>query len=859
MAIALDTSSASGLKTTAQSKTWLHTCTGSDLILFVGCFGDNDNDNITGITYNSVPLTLINKVQVPSDRWLYLYYLIAPATGEHSILVSESPAEYFSGFGVSYTGVKQSDQPDNNTTKTDTAKTSITTALTTVADNCWTILLGKNLATPSAGTGSTVRQVDSGIGVFDSNGAITPAGEYSMQITYGSNTSWATIMASLAPASAGNFDYSGTGSFAFSGAAITTIDLSYTGQTGKWSGLGMGLFYQQLPYVEMLLANGFTELRMDIPDWDNGGEVTASKAAVISAVALGANVIWGVSSFSTTLTTSNWTAFSNAVKAAATWAQANGVYEFQIGNEEENHTDEDTIRSWVDLVPLLKTLATAVQAIFTNGNVSYTCANDSVGMWVSEGRGDIDLLASNVYMELGDWEAQIDAMVAGFGVEHTYITEFNLNPTSLDTYSTDEAVQAAAITEMIDYIKASGITRALYFNLWSDEFGAIKEDDSYRLLWWSLLNSGGASFIFSGSATQSYGYNFNTVAEGSFAFSGSATYVLGLAYTGSGSFDFSSAGTYILGFAYTASGSLAFSGTATAYVDTRHYVTSASGSVGFSGAASYILGFTYTATGSFGYSGAAITTIGFSCSGNGSLDFSGTATQLHSKYYLYTGAGTSFVYSGSAAQIHGYNFNTNGFGSFNYSGSAIYYKELGYIAIGSFTFSGTATQSYTWNYSCVASGGLNLSGVGACLLGFSYGASGSLSFSGEGAYVFELSYIANGSGDFHFSGSAFCSYDTEIPPEDFIYAGQGSFVLSGSALQDYTFNYLYLTSGTFLFSGEAVVQKFNFVSVGSGILTYSGEAIYHYCYSYTKIDKDISVYTKIGKEISSYNKINKGC
>jgi hypothetical protein len=70
---------------------------------------------------------------------------------------------------------------------------------------------------------------------------------------------------------------------------------------------------------------------------------------------------------------------------------------------------------------------------------------------------------------------------------------------SLDDYSTDEAVQATAVTEMIEYIKDSGMTRALYFcytdPYWLPGFGVMKDDGTYRLLWsQALLNSDSVKF-----------------------------------------------------------------------------------------------------------------------------------------------------------------------------------------------------------------------------------------------------------------------------------------------------------------------------------------------------------------------------
>jgi hypothetical protein len=268
---------------------------------------------------------------------------------------------------------------------------------------------------------------------------------------------------------------------------------------GKWSGLGMGLFYAQASYIDTLLANGFEELRIDIPDYQNAIWLNNSKATVIGAIAKGVKVIWGVSSNAYnntdyTITAKNWSTFRQAILDAAQWAQNNGVYEFQLGNEEEFHVDGDTMTE-AQIITNLKSVAAEVKAIFTRGKVSYSCAHNYISEWIVTGKGNIDILASNVYMggtTFDDtWKTEIDNLVNVFGADSTYITEFNLSYRGLDYYSTDETVQAAALTEMIEYIKASGITRAFYFCYQSDNFGALKTDGTYRLLWnQALLNTG---------------------------------------------------------------------------------------------------------------------------------------------------------------------------------------------------------------------------------------------------------------------------------------------------------------------------------------------------------------------------------
>jgi len=230
------------------------------------------------------------------------------------------------------------------------------------------------------------------------------------------------------------------------------------------------------------------------------------RGSVIVAVGKGVKVIWGVNIGGNTITASNWNTGRLAVLAAAQWAQDNGVYEFQLGNEMELHNDDTTLTD-AQLIANLKSLTTEVKTIFTRGNVSYSCFQENIADWVSVGKGDIDILASNVYMEWGDhqvtpWEDFIDTLVGAFGVSGTYLTEFGLHTNGLDYYSTDEAVQATAITEMIDYIKASGMERAIYFALLTggvyeeeENFGAVKADGTYRLLWnQALLNSESVKF-----------------------------------------------------------------------------------------------------------------------------------------------------------------------------------------------------------------------------------------------------------------------------------------------------------------------------------------------------------------------------
>jgi len=251
-------------------------------------------------------------------------------------------------------------------------------------------------------------------------------------------------------------------------------------------------------WIDTLMANGFTEFR-EIPTYQTWQWVDQSKAALLRNISKGAKYIWGVSSNkydnpNYVITAENWPTFRQAILDAAQWAQDNGVYEFQIGNEEEYHIDRTTMTT-EQIINNLKEVATEVQSIFTNGKVSYTCAHDNISDWSSVGKGDIDILASNVYMEYGSyktdlWKTEITELVDAFGPDGTYLTEWGLNSTSILEYSTDEAVQAAGVAEMLDYIEASGMSRAIFF-MWkhpTTEWGVLRtSDNGYRQLWDSLI------------------------------------------------------------------------------------------------------------------------------------------------------------------------------------------------------------------------------------------------------------------------------------------------------------------------------------------------------------------------------------
>lgn len=180
-----------------------HTTSGSDRFILTGISSDGAGDVITGASYNGTAMTFIGKLQYfgsSPNEWMYLYYLENPTVGTNNVTITKTGGATVLVRNISYTGVKQSGALDNFVTHA-SAGSPATKAITTVADNCWTILFGVNVDSAwTASTGSTARSASSAVMFFDSNGPVTPAGSYSMSLTYSGPRDYGLLMISIAPA-----------------------------------------------------------------------------------------------------------------------------------------------------------------------------------------------------------------------------------------------------------------------------------------------------------------------------------------------------------------------------------------------------------------------------------------------------------------------------------------------------------------------------------------------------------------------------------------------------------------------------------------------------------------------------------
>ena len=137
---------------------------------------------VTDVKWNGVDATLL-ETQNSLFFKLQAWHLKSPATGSNSLVATaDGSTEIYVG-AMFHTLANVTTQPDVVGKQNNILGTTITQTVTTVADNVWLLcctLADAGGLAPS--TGSTTRGsiLNTAFGVFDSNGAKSPAGSYSM-------------------------------------------------------------------------------------------------------------------------------------------------------------------------------------------------------------------------------------------------------------------------------------------------------------------------------------------------------------------------------------------------------------------------------------------------------------------------------------------------------------------------------------------------------------------------------------------------------------------------------------------------------------------------------------------------------
>jgi hypothetical protein len=184
------------------SATWSHTCTGSNLDLFVGVTVRGNIDKVSGVTYNGVSLTQVWTVSADGNYHSSGWILVNPGTGAHDIVVTFSTTTVQwngpqAACSMSFTGVHQT-TPTNTPGTATGYSTNASVTVATAADEMIVdaVRAGENV---TVGANQTQRY-----GAGTRNGYSTQAGSDGGVMSWSMSSHWWGIGAvSLKPAAGG--------------------------------------------------------------------------------------------------------------------------------------------------------------------------------------------------------------------------------------------------------------------------------------------------------------------------------------------------------------------------------------------------------------------------------------------------------------------------------------------------------------------------------------------------------------------------------------------------------------------------------------------------------------------------------
>lgn len=242
MTITYDTVASSANSSAHSSRTFSHTVASGDnrlLVVTANYRTTSSSSLVTGITYNGASLTSAcskstTKYAATYYAWTEIWYIVAPDTGAHNVVVSYSTNVDEGGYvSVSYAGVDQTN-PLTSTNTTGASSSSVSSSSVTMAAG--SLLLSGvtqqsyigNRFTPGSGV---TELVDNGIG-FGANDIgygffyriESSGGSYTINATSSQSTPWAQATANFAPDGITSVTGSATGVATATAVGSGTVD-----------------------------------------------------------------------------------------------------------------------------------------------------------------------------------------------------------------------------------------------------------------------------------------------------------------------------------------------------------------------------------------------------------------------------------------------------------------------------------------------------------------------------------------------------------------------------------------------------------------------------------------------------------
>ena len=199
-----ETASSSANCSSCTSLTYsLDSGTASDRYMVVETRTQNAN-TVSGVKYNGTSMTEIGSDQASGGvNYSSAWWLSDPSTGTNNIVVSVTSAKNISSVALALSGAK-AQAPEAITEGSWTSGASFSASVTTLTDNAWVLLLGReNYATAVPGTNThlIIEEVGSLLYGSDSN-PVSPAGSVTVNATMNASVTFGYHLVSIEKAAA---------------------------------------------------------------------------------------------------------------------------------------------------------------------------------------------------------------------------------------------------------------------------------------------------------------------------------------------------------------------------------------------------------------------------------------------------------------------------------------------------------------------------------------------------------------------------------------------------------------------------------------------------------------------------------
>jgi hypothetical protein len=234
MAVAVDATTTDGtsLGSPQSSRTFSHTCSGSNRLLIVDVCNDEDGSAVTvsSVTYAGAALTERITVARGNVQRASIWYRVAPATGANDVVVTLASAQEFTTAARSYTGVNAT-TPLGTAASADANSTGPTVNVASATDELVHDVVSVNgAASYTIGAGQTQRwaltALDSSlVTVVDSRGSTeVGAATTTMSWTLALADDWVIAAVPIKPSAV-----AGSGTVTFTGGGDLTLGAGVAG------------------------------------------------------------------------------------------------------------------------------------------------------------------------------------------------------------------------------------------------------------------------------------------------------------------------------------------------------------------------------------------------------------------------------------------------------------------------------------------------------------------------------------------------------------------------------------------------------------------------------------------------------